>query len=113
MRMEITLAPESGRVNLAGILLELVKRANSGLIPVKFSNIDSVPFIESSVLSGTDFVKRLAVEKVETGRTRKMVLGFYMQSRLYMNDIKSAIGIKWLQQKESFFALNVCVDNFG
>ena len=47
-------------------------------------------------------MKHLAVEKVETGRTRKVVLGFYMQSCLYMNDIKSAIGIQWLQQQHIF-----------
>jgi hypothetical protein len=33
----------------------------------------------------------------EAGPGRWSVLGFYIQSRLNMNDIKSAIGIHWLQ----------------
>jgi hypothetical protein len=91
IRMEISLAAESDKVNIAGIVSEVAKRANSGLIPVRFFDVNNLPF---TVPSGGEFLARLAVEKVDRGRTRKMVLGF---CRLNMNDIKSAIGIQWLQ----------------
>ena len=102
IRMEITLAAESGKVNIAGIVSEVVKRANSGLIPVRFFDVNNLPFTTATVPSGGEFVTRLAVEKVERGRTRKVVLGFYMQSRRNMNDIKSAIGIQWLQHNKIY-----------
>jgi hypothetical protein len=102
IRMEITLAAESGKVNIAGIVSKVVKRANLGLIPVKFFDVNDLPFSTTTVLSGREFVSRLAVEKVERGRTRKMVMGFYMQSCLNMNDIKSAIGIHWLQHNRIY-----------
>ena len=102
IRLEITLAAESGKINVAGIVSEVVKRANSGLIPVRFFDVNDVPFNGVTVPSGKEFVTRLAVDKVEKGKTRKVVLGFYMQSRLHMNDIKAAIGLTWLQNNRIF-----------
>lgn len=102
IRLEITLSAESGKINVAGIVSEVVKRANSGLIPVRFFDVHDVPFNGVTVPSGKDFVTRLAVDKVEKGKTRKVVLGFYMQSRLHMSDIKAAIGLTWLQNNRIF-----------
>ncbi len=77
IRMEITLSAESGKINVAGIVAEVVKRANSGLMPVRFLDVNEVPFNGATVPSGSDFVTRLAVGKVEKGKTRKVVLGLH------------------------------------
>ena len=102
IRMEMTLAAEAGRVNVAKMVAEVVSRANSGLMQVRFFDVNDVPFTGATVPSGREFITRLAVEKVERGKTRKMVMGFFMQSRLHLNDIKSAIGVDWLQQNRIF-----------
>jgi hypothetical protein len=102
IRMEVMLSRESRRVNMAGILTDMVKRANSGINTVRFLDVHKNPFNATSVPSGTEFVERLAVTTVESGKTRKMVLGFYMESKLLMADIKSAININWLAQQKIF-----------
>jgi hypothetical protein len=100
--MEVMLSPESGRINMAGILTEVVKHANSGITTVRFLDVNKVPFTAVTVPSGKEFVEHLAVATVESGRTQKMVMGFYMESKLLMSDIKSAININWLAQQKIF-----------
>jgi hypothetical protein len=76
IRMEMTLAAEAGRVNVAKVVAEVVSRANSGLMQVRFFDVNDVPFTGATVPSGRESITRLAVEKVERGKTRKMVMGF-------------------------------------
>jgi hypothetical protein len=102
IRMEVMLSSESGRINMARILTKVVKRANSGITTVRFLDVNKVPFTAVTVPIGKEFVERLAVATVESGRTRKMVMGFYMESKLLMSDIKSAININWLAQQKIF-----------
>ena len=102
IRMEVMLSRESRRINMAGILTEVVKRANLGNNTVRFLDVNKVPFTAVTVPSGKEFIERLAFATVESGKTRKMVLGFYMESKLLMLDIKLAININWLAQQKIF-----------
>jgi hypothetical protein len=87
---------------MAGILTKVIKRTNLGTNTVRFLDVNKVAFTAVTVPSGKEFVERLAVATVESGRTRKMVMGFYMESKLLMSDIKSAININWLAQQKIF-----------
>jgi hypothetical protein len=102
VRMEVMLDPEAGRVNIAGVLLELIKRATAALTPIRFCDVLGIPFGATTVPAGKDFITRLAVEKIEFGNTRKVVLGFLVQSTLSLNEIKTAIGTPWMQQQRIF-----------
>jgi hypothetical protein len=102
VRMELMLSPDSKRVNIAGILTELVARAATGLIPTRFFDIHDVPFSSTNVPSGPDFISRFSVAKIEKGNTLKVALGFIVQSTMTLNDLKSAVDPKWLQQHNIF-----------
>ena len=65
IRTEMTLAAEAGRVNVAKMIAEVVLRANSGLMQVRFFDVNDVPFTGATVPSGRDFITGLAVENVE------------------------------------------------
>jgi hypothetical protein len=102
VRMEIMLDPEAGRVNIAGVLSELVKRATAALSPIRFFDVLGTPFCTTTVPAGKEFITRLAVEKIEFGNTRKVALGLLVQSTLSLNEIKTTIGTPWLQQQKIF-----------
>ena len=102
VRMEVMLDPEAGRVNIEGVLSEIVKRATAALTPIRFFDVLGIPFGATTVPAGKEFITRLAVEKIEFGNTRKVALGFLVQSTLSLNEIKTTIGTPWMQQQKIF-----------
>jgi hypothetical protein len=104
IRLEIALESGLERINVAGIIKELMKRANSTpeVVTVKFADIHGDPVTTQTLPKGQAFATRMAVEKVETGRTKKVVLGLYMQSTATMQVIKNAIGFPWLRQNQIY-----------
>ena len=102
VRMELMLPSDTKRVNIAGVLTKLVTRAMSTLNPTRFFDIHDVPFSSTSVPSGPDFISRFSVAKIKTKKSIKVVLGFYIQSTMNLNDLKTAVDPKWLQQQHIY-----------
>jgi hypothetical protein len=103
IRLEIALESGIERINVAGIIRELMKRANSTPdVHVKFADIHGESVTAQTLPKGQEFATRMAVEKVETGRTKKVVLGMYMMSSSNMQNIKTAIGFPWLRQNQIY-----------
>jgi hypothetical protein len=102
VRMELMLSSESKRVNIAGVLTEFVKRATSASIPTRIFDIHDAPVRSTSVPSGDDFISRFSVAKIEKGKSLKVVLGFYLQSTMTLNELKTAVDRNWLQQQQIY-----------
>ena len=102
VRMDLMLSSESKRVNIAGVFTELVKRATSTVTPTRIFDIHDGPVLSTTVPSGEEFISRFSVAKIEQGKSLKVVLGFYLQSTMTLNDLKTAVDRKWLQQQQIY-----------
>jgi hypothetical protein len=103
IRMEIALEAGTERINVAGILRELMKRANATTaVKVMFADAKGTPTSYQTLPKGQEFATRMSVEKVETGRNNKVVLGLYMMSESNMQTIKTTIGFPWLRQHQIY-----------
>jgi len=102
VRMEIAVAAQTDRVNVAGILRELMQRATQGSKDMTFADVHEEVFSLEEFPNTTTFANRLGVSQVSHGATKKVVLGFFIHTPKPFMEIKINIGFNWLQNNKVF-----------
>ena len=105
VRMEMVVDAKTERVNVSGILREMMKRAGNGKSDTMFDDIHGNEFSLTDFPKTDTFAQRLSVEQVTLGSSKKVVLGFFIRTRKTFMDLKINIGFKWLQDNKVFLRL--------
>ena len=91
VRMEVVAKNGMKKLDVGHILSDLMQKANEKE-KVEFVGIQGKPFDNTNFPEDQEFIERLGAETVETGRTSKVTLGFFMLSSVTPQMIKKAIG---------------------
>lgn len=101
VRMEIVAKNGMKKLDVGHILHDLMQRANNN-DKVEFFDIHGNPFDTTNFPEDQEFIDRLGAETVETGKSTKVTMGFYMVSTSTLQRIKKAVGFSWLNQQQIF-----------
>ena len=93
VRMEVVAKNGMKKLDVGHILSDLIQRANEKE-KVEFFDIQGKPFDNDNFPEDKEFIERLGAETVETGRSPKVTLGFFMISTATLQRIKRSIGFR-------------------
>ena len=113
IRMEIVVEAKTDRVNVSGILRELMRRTAQGNSVTTFKDTHGEDFSLDDFPSTSRFADRLGVEQVVLCASKKVVLGFFVTTTKSFLDLKINIGFKWLQEQKVFLRLQHLPFKFG
>ena len=105
VRMEMVLDVKTERVNVSGVLCELMKRAGNEKTDTIFEDVNGHEFSLTAYPKTDTFMQHLSVEQVTLGNSKKVVLGFFIRTTKSFMDLKVNIGFKWLQDHKVFLRL--------
>ena len=105
IRMELMVEASKDKVQVAGILRELLQRAAQGKQVTTFEDVHGKEFSIESFPTNKTFAQRLGVEQVTFGPNKKVILGFFVKTPKSFMDLKINVGFKWLQEKKVFLRI--------
>ena len=112
VRMEIVVKDGTRNLNVGRILREFMIRANEKE-DVDFHDADGDPFDINQFPDEDVFAKKLRAETVDTGRSKKVTLGFFMVSSASLHRIKLSVGFGWLGQQRIYLRLQRMPFQYG
>jgi hypothetical protein len=100
--MEIMLEAETVRINVGKIVFNLFNKVHALAEKVVFSDTHDLEVTKAQFPQGQDFIERMMMTQVPSGRKRKFIVGFYLRTKLSLADIKRGIGYSWLHDQNIF-----------
>jgi hypothetical protein len=101
IRMELMLEVDTLRINVGKITFGLFNRVQA-LGDIVFSDTHGKEITKDNFPQGQDFIERMMMTQVPSGRKKKIIVGFFISSKLSLADIKRGIGYNWLQDQHIY-----------
>ena len=110
--MEIVVKDGTRNLNVGRILREFMIRANEKE-DVDFHDVNGDPFEINHFPDEEGFTQKLSAETVDTGRVKKVTLGFFMVSSASLHRIKLSVGFGWLGQQRIYLRIQRMPFKYG
>jgi hypothetical protein len=101
IRMELMLEADTLRINVGKIMFGLFNKVHA-LGTVTFLDTHRKEITKDNFPHGQDFIERMMMTQVPSGRKKKIIVGFFISSKLSLADIKRGIGYNWLHEQNIY-----------
>ena len=113
IRMEIAVDEKAARVNVGGLLRDMMRRVHRHDSTTVFFDVDEFEVPPEDTFVPATFGERFKVEQVAIGKMKKVALGFFMKTNMTFSAVKIAIGHQWLRDNKVYLREQVMPFQFG